>query len=69
MSIRRRAVSTAVVVFALVGAYRLGAQAAAAPQSTSEDHQAKAFMLTGDMALWTVAILAGRMVAYTLYSR
>lgn len=64
MSIRRRAVSTAVVVFALVGAYRLGAQAAAAPQSTSEDHQAKAFMLTGDMALWTVAIKPDKTVDY-----
>lgn len=56
MSIRRSALCTAVVVFALVGAYRLGAQAAVAPQSASEDHQSKAFTLTGDLALWTVAI-------------
>jgi hypothetical protein len=44
------------VVFAVTGAYRVGAQAAPAAQAASEDHQAKGLTFTGDVTLLTVAI-------------
>lgn len=55
MRIRRRTICTVAILLAVTGAYLLGAQAAP-PAQASENHQVKGLTLTGDVALWTVAI-------------
>src|SRR6476660_6026763 len=56
MNLGHRIACAAAIVFAVLGAYHVGAQAAPAPQAATEEHQAKGLMLSGDVALWTVAI-------------
>jgi hypothetical protein len=40
------------IIVAMAGAYRLGEAA----QTAAEDHQNSGLVLSGDVALWTVAI-------------
>jgi hypothetical protein len=56
MNIRRRTICMVAILLAITGAYLLGAQAAPAAQASTGEHQAKGLTLSGDVALWTVAI-------------
>jgi hypothetical protein len=52
MSRKNVTIAAIAIVVAMVGAYRLGEAA----QASADNHQSKGLLLSGDLALWTVAI-------------